>query len=154
MVISADVLARSAPLLGPNARRQNVQQENCVMKFQQDPSRERMIALSSGASQVAIDEISCNGIDRGDRRHVETVRSELASIVCSGDHSGVSEEAPELDEVAVRIGTALRELNSGGLYLCAESQLDGPISLVAADGEDRRTHTVLIRAIAAQRAAA
>jgi hypothetical protein len=112
-----------------------------------------MISLLSGASHVAVDEVSCNGISEGDRLHVETVRDELASIVSSGN-SGVSEVAPKLDEIAVRIGTALRELNSEGLYLCAEPQLDGPIRLVPADGEGRRTHTVVIKAIIAQRAAA
>jgi hypothetical protein len=124
------------------------------MKFQKDPSRARMIALLSGASHVAVDEVTCNGISEADRLHVETVRDELASIVGSGTHSGVSQVAPELDEIAVRVGTALRELNSRGLYLCAETQFDGPISLVATDGNGRRTHTVLIKAIIAQRAAA
>jgi hypothetical protein len=124
------------------------------MKFQRDPSRARIISLLSGASHVAVDEVSCSGISEGDRLHVETVRDELASIVSSGNHSGVSEVAPKLDEIAVRIGTALRELNSQGLYLCAEPQLDGPIRLIPADGEGRRTHTVVIKAIIAQRAAA
>lgn len=124
------------------------------MKFQKDPSRARIIALLSGASRIAVDEVTCNGISEADRLHVETVRDELASIVSSDNHAGMTEAAPELDEIAVRVGSALRELNSRGLYLCAETQLDGPISLVPADGEGRRTHTVLIKAIIAERAAA
>jgi hypothetical protein len=113
-----------------------------------------MISLLSGARHVAIDEVSCNGITEGDRLHVDTVRDELASIVRSYNHTGVSEEAPALDEIAVRIGTALRELNAQGLYLCAELQLDGPVRLCPEGGEGRRMHTILIKAISAQRAAA
>jgi hypothetical protein len=143
----------TASLAWPKGMVPQIQREKCVMKFQKDPSRARMISLLSGASQVAVDEVTCNGIGVADRLHVETIRDELASIVGSGNHSGVSEVAPELDEIAVRIGSALRELNSRGLYLCAETQFDGPTSLVATDDNGRRTHTVVIKAVIAQRAA-
>jgi hypothetical protein len=124
------------------------------MKFQKDPSRARMIALLSGASQVAIDEISCEGIGARERHLVEAVRDELADIVRAAHHSEVGEEAPALDEIAERIGGALRRLNSQGLYLYAQPRLDGPIGAMSEHGGGQETHTVLIRAIRAQQAAA
>ncbi len=113
-----------------------------------------MIALLSGASQVAIDEISCEGIGARERHLVEAVRDELADIVRAAHHSEVGEEAPALDEIAERIGGALRKLNSRELYLYAQPRLDGPVGARSEHGGGQGTHTVLIRAIRAQQAAA
>jgi hypothetical protein len=133
-----------------------VQQEHCVMKFQRDPSRARMIELVTGSSEVAIDEASCTemGVDADERRLVETVRRELAGLIGSGHHSETGEGAHALDAVAQRIGGALRSLNSGGLYLYAQQRHGGPIRAIATQGGGPGTHTVVIRAIRAQQAAA
>jgi hypothetical protein len=124
------------------------------MRFQKNPSNARLFALRNGASQIAIDEPSCERIRPCERLLVEVVRNKLAGIVSSGPQFNMDEEAPALDEVAESIGDALRKLNGDGLYLYAQPQLDGPFGDNPADGEGEATHTVMIRAIRAQQATA